>query len=82
MKDYFEILQQMWEYYFSSINIEPYEYEVYSKLIDKIKKKDYDFTKEDKIIISKLITILQFECDEYGLKILEIIQKIIDIEKV
>ncbi len=79
MKDYFKILEEMWNYYYSCLNIEPYEYDIYSKIIDKIRKKELDFTEQDKHNILKLIKILQFECDEYEIKILEIIQQIIDI---
>lgn len=64
---------------FSNLNIEPYEYDVYSKIIDKIRKKELDFTEQDKINILKLIKILQFECDEYEIKMLEKIQQIIGI---
>ena len=79
MKDYFKILEEMWDYYYCSLNIEPYEYDIYSKIIDKIRKKELDFTEQDKHNILKLIKILQFECDEYEIKILEIIQQIIGI---
>jgi hypothetical protein len=35
MKDQIKILQEVWDYYFSNLTIEPYEYDVYSKIIDK-----------------------------------------------
>ena len=75
MEKYFKILQEVWDYYFSNLNIEPYEYAIYSKLIDKIRKKELNFTGQDKNNILKLIKILQFECDEYEIKILEKIQQ-------
>jgi hypothetical protein len=74
---YFKILEEMWVYYFSCLPIEPYEYDIYGKIIDKIRQNNLDFTEEDKNIILKLINILQFECDYYEIKILEKIQKII-----
>lgn len=80
MEKYFIILQEVWDYYFSNLNIEPHEYDIYSKIIDKIRKKDLDFTKQDKNNILKLIKILQFECDEYEIKILEKIHEKIQQE--
>ena len=79
MEKYFKILQEVWDYYFGNLNIEPYEYDIYSKLIDKIRKKELDFTEQDRNSILKLIKILQFECDEYEIKILEKIQQGIGI---
>lgn len=79
MEKYFKILQEVWDYYFSSLNIEPHEFDIYGKIIDKIKKKELDFTKQEKNEILKLIKILQFECDEYEIKILEKIQQEISI---
>lgn len=79
MKDHFKILQEVWDYYFSNLNIQPYEYDVYIKIIDKIRKKELDFTEQDKINILNLIKILQFECDEYEIKILGKIQQIISV---
>lgn len=75
MEKYFKILQEVWDYYFSNLNIEPYEYTIYSKLIDKIRKKELNFTGQDKNNILKLIKILQFECDEYEIKMLEKMQQ-------
>lgn len=79
MEKYFKILQEVWDNYFSNLDIEDYEYDIYSKIIDKIRKKDLDFTEQEKNNILKLIKILQFECDEYEIKILEKIQQIISI---
>lgn len=64
----------MWEYYFSSLQIEPYEYDIYGKIMNKIKLNNFDFTKDDKDNILELIKILILVCDEYEIKILEIIQ--------
>lgn len=77
MKDPFTVLAESWDYYFSHLDIEPYEYDMYSKIIDKIRKKEFD-VKQDKDAIVKLIHILQFECDEYEIIMLEKIQHIID----
>lgn len=77
MERHFKILEEIWVYYSSCLPIEPYEYDIYTKIIDKIRKKDLDFTEQDKIHISSLIKILLFECDEYEIKILEKIQQII-----
>ena len=82
MEKYFKILQEVWDYYFSNLNIEPYEYVIYSKLIHKIKQTEFDFTEQDINNILKLIKILQFECDEYELKILEKIQQCINTKKI
>lgn len=79
MEKYFKILEEVWVYYFSNLNIEDYEFDIYSKIIDKIRKKDLDFTEQDKNNILKLIKILQYECDEYEIKIFEKIQQIIGI---
>jgi len=79
MEKYFKILQEVWDYYFSNLNIEPYEYDIYSKIIHKIREKEFDFTEQDKNNILKLINILQFECDEYEIKILEKIQQRIGV---
>jgi hypothetical protein len=74
-----KILQEVWDYYFSNLTIEYYEYDVYSKIIDKIRNQELDFTEQDNIHILKLINILQFECDEYEIKMLEKIQQIISV---
>lgn len=79
MEKDFKILQEVWDYYFSSLNIEPYEYDIYNKIIDKIREKRLDFTEQDKNNILKLIKVLQFECDEYEIKILERIQQSLGI---
>lgn len=79
MERYFKILEEMWVYYFICLPIEPYEYDIYGKIIDKIRKNDMDFTEEDKNNILKLINILKFECDYYEIKILEQIQKKISV---
>lgn len=79
MSKYFKILEEIWVYYFSSLEIEPYEYDVYVKIIDKIKNKEFDFTEQDKNNILKLIKMLQFVCDEYEIKILEKIQQTIGV---
>lgn len=79
MEKDFKILQEVWDYYFGSLQIEPYEYDIYGKIIDKIRNKELDFTEQDKINILKLINILQFVCDEYEIKILEKIQQTIGV---
>ena len=76
---YFKNLEGMWVYYFSCLPIEPYEYDIYGKIIDKIRKNNLDFTEEDKNNILELINILIFECDYCEIKILEQIQKIISV---
>lgn len=78
-KKYFKILEEMWTYYYSSLEIEPYEYDIYGKIIDKIRKNDLDFSEHDKNNVLKLIKTLQFECDEYEIKILEKIEQIIGV---
>ena len=66
-----KILEDMWIYYFSSLNIEPHEYDIYGKIIGKIKNKDFEFTEDDKNNMSELINVLRFVCDEYEMKILD-----------
>lgn len=70
MERNFKMLEEMWVYYFSCLPIEEYEYDIYGKIIDKIRKNDFDFTEDDKKNISKLIHELFHACDEYELKIL------------
>ena len=79
MEKYYQILEGIWEYYFSSLKIEPYEYDIYGKFINKIKNKKFDFTEDDKNNILKLIKILTFVCDEYEIKILEGIEETIGV---
>lgn len=79
MEKYFKILEETWVYYYNCLEIEPYEYDVYGKIIDKIRNKEFDFTENDKNNILNLIRILQFVCDEYEIKILEKIQEIINV---
>jgi hypothetical protein len=78
MERYFKNLEEIWVYYNSCLPIEPYEYDIYGKIIDKI-RNNLDFTEDDKNNILKLINILQFECDYYEIKILEKIQQIIGV---
>ena len=75
MEKYLKILEEMWIYYFSSLSIEPYEYDIYDKIMDKIRKNDFDFSDDDKKNILNLIDKLKFECDEYEMKILEILEQ-------
>jgi hypothetical protein len=79
MEKYFKIFEGIWEYYFSCLEIEPYEYDIYANIINKIKNKKFDFTKEDKNNILELIKILMFVCDEYEIKILKIIEQTIKV---
>ena len=79
MEKYYKILEGIWYYYFSSLEIEPYEYDIYGKIINKIKNKKFDFTEDDKNNILKLIKILIFVCDEYEIKILEGIEETIGV---
>jgi len=79
MEKYFIILSKIWEYYFSSLEIEDYEYDIYGEIINKIKNKKFDFTEDDKNNILKLIKILILVCDEYEIKILEIIEQTIGV---
>ena len=79
MKKHYTILVGIWDYYFSSLEIEPYEYDIYGKIINKIKNKKFDFTEDDKNNILKLIKILTFVCDEYEIKILEKIEQTIGV---
>lgn len=79
MEKYFTILSQIWEHYFSSLEIEDYEYDIYGEIINKIKNKKFDFTEDDKNNILKLIKILILVCDEYEIKILELIEQSIGV---
>ena len=79
MEKYFKILEDIWYYYFSSLEIETYEYDIYGKIINKIKNKKFDFTEDDKNNILKLIKILKLVCDEYEIKILERIEQTIGV---
>jgi len=79
---YFKTLEGMWHYYFSCLPIEPHKYNIYYKIIDKIKNNNLDFTEEDKDNILKLINLLTHECDYNEIKILEIIDKQIKNEMV
>jgi len=79
MEKYLQILEEALIYYFSNLNIEHHEFDFYGQIIDKIRKKDLDFTEQDKNNILKLIQIVKFECDEYEIKILEKIQQIISV---
>ena len=79
MEKYFIILPKIWEYYFSSLEIEDYEYDIYGEIINKINNKKFDFTEDDKNNILKLIKILILVCDEYEIKILEIIEQTIGV---
>ena len=79
MEKHYKILEGIWVYYFSSLNIEPYEYDIYGKIINKIKNIKFDFTEDDKNNILKLIKILIFVCDEYEIKILERIEETIGV---
>ncbi len=82
MEKYFKILEGIWVYYFCSLEIEPYECHVYDKIINKIKNKQFDFTEDDKNNILKLIKILILVCDEYEIKILEIIEQHISVQNI
>lgn len=79
MEKHYKILEGIWVYYFSCLQIEPYEYDIYCKIINKIKYNKYDFTEDDKNNILKLIKILIFVCDEYEIKILEGIKETIGV---
>ena len=77
LEKYFNILEGTWDYYFSSLEIEPYEYDIYNKIIDRIRNKDYDFTEDYVNNILKIMSILQLRCDEYEIRVFEEIKKII-----
>ncbi len=73
----FKHLEEMWYHYFSCLPFEQYEYDINVKIINKIKNKCFEFTKEDKNNILKLINILILIGDYYDIIILEQIQKTI-----
>lgn len=77
MEHHLKILEKLFVYYYSSLPIEPYAYDIYDKIIDNIRKNNFHFDETDKKHILKLINILQFECDEYEIKILEKLQELI-----
>ena len=79
MKKYFTIFEEIWNYYFSALPIEPYEYDIYNKIIDKIQSQNFNFTEEDKNNILKLVKILIFVCDEYEIRILEKIEQTLSV---
>ena len=70
----FDKFQGIWTYYFHSLDIELYEFDIYVKIIYKIREKDFDFTENEKINVRNLIKILAFVCDEYEIKILNKIE--------
>lgn len=78
VEKYYKTLENIWDYHFSSLEIEPYEYDLYGKIINNIKNKQFNFTADDKNHLLNLINILIFVCDEYEIKILEIIKQHID----
>lgn len=64
----------IWEYYFNTLPIEPYEIDIYGKIIYKIKHKlenKLELTMDDKHKIIELIQLLYMECDYYCIKVLE-----------
>lgn len=81
MEKYFTILGGIWDYYFSSLEIEHYEYDIYGKIINNIKNKKFNFTEDDNNNLLKLIKMLIFVCDEYEIKILEIIEQTIGVSQ-
>lgn len=70
---YFDILEGCYRYYFSNLPIEPYEYDIYNNIMEKIRKGNYDFTESDIQNLLKLITILYMRCDEYEIKVMQIL---------
>lgn len=77
MEKHFKFLEDMWVYYFGCFQLQPYEYDIYGQIIDKIRKNDFDFTEDDKNKILKLINIFKRTGDECEIKILEKIQLIL-----
>ena len=74
----FKILEQMWVYYYSYLDIDPCEYDIYDKVIDKLKNKTLDFNEENLNIILKIINILFYLGDEFELNQLDILKQIIN----
>ena len=68
METYFEFLHDTWIYYFGSLDITAYEYDVYGRIMNKIKNKKFDFTEQDTTCMLKLIDELMFVCDYAEIK--------------
>lgn len=59
-QNYFDKFQGIWRYYFHSLDIEFYEFDIYVKIIYKIREKNFQFTENEKINVRNLIKILAF----------------------
>lgn len=75
MEKDFKFIEKLWIYFYSSLQIEPHEYDIYNKIIDKIKINEFNFTKDDKINLLKIINILMLDCDYYAIKNLKLYKK-------
>jgi hypothetical protein len=73
-------LEELWIYYFCFLDIKPDEYDIYNKIINKIRINDLVFTKDDNNNILKMIKILRFfKCDKFEMKILDKLQEVISV---
>ena len=70
-----KFMDKIWNSYFSCLQIEDNEYEIYGKIIKKIRENDLEFSEEDINNILKLIKIFYLECDYYEIKKLEILEE-------
>lgn len=77
MERYFKVMKDMWLHHFTILPFDEHEYDMYGKLIDKIEKKQLNFTKEEKKNLLDIIDVLVMQCDE-EMKMLDVLKKYLE----